>query len=223
MGKQRTRIDEILSTQSCYCYDDSDILVNKLSTQDYTTLENVERTLTTYNLSKLHLDPIKGNFDIEHYLAIHKFLFDYIYDFAGELRLENMCKDNTPFCRPEYIHKYLKYLLLEMGNKSKNIKSEEHLIEFLAYYYSEINMVHPFREGNGRTEREFFREYVLELNKKIKFGNYELDYSLLDELDRKQMILGSIISACNGELDILKSVFEKVLVNTKEIKETKKR
>jgi cell filamentation protein len=210
--KVNRRIAEVFTEQSKYCYEGTDILINKLGIEDEMTLENIERTMTTYNLSRLYLEPIEGNFDVDHYLKIHKFLFDYLYDFAGKIRVENMSKGNTPFCRPEYIYKYLRCLLQEMKKKIIYIETVEQLVEFLAYYYSEINIVHPFREGNGRTQREFFREYVHEMSKKLNFGNYELDYSLWDNQDHKQLILGSILSSHNGDLSILKSVLGKCLV-----------
>ena len=56
-----------------------------------------------------------------------------------------------------------------MKNKISTINSRSDLVNYLAYYYGELNMVHPFREGNGRTLRTYFLLLVHELNKYISF------------------------------------------------------
>ena len=214
MEANKDSLDRIIGTQSKCCYPGTNVLINKADIKDFKELENIDRLQTTYVLSKLYLEPIKGNFDIEHLKAIHKVLFNELYPFAGEFRFENISKDGIPFCRPEIIYMYLNNLLKEMKNQSTKITTEEELVHFLAYFYSEINLVHPFREGNGRTLREFLREYVLELNKSIRFGQYELDFSKLTEIDKKVHILGCIESARTGSLDYLEQFFSTCLVKS---------
>lgn len=211
--------ERMIDTQSKYCYPGTDVLINKAGIMDNETLERVDRLQTTYILSKLHLSIIKGSFDIGHYKAIHKTLFNELYDFAGEFRYENISKDGIPFCRPEFIYRQLNVLLEQMKKQSYKISSEEELLDFIAYFYSEINLVHPFREGNGRTLREFIREYVLEINKRINFGHYELDFSMLSENDKNMHILACEKSAINGDFKELKNFFKTCLVkeNQKQI------
>lgn len=216
MVKNNDSLEYMLEGSSRYCYEGSNILINKANIQNESELERVERLQTTYILSKLYLEPIKGNFDIEHLKNIHKVLFQDLYEFAGTFRTENISKGGTPFCPTRYIHSYLNDLLKKMKNQSYQIHSEEELIEFLAYFYSEINLVHPFRDGNGRTIREFFREYVLELNKKINFGHYELQFARLSETDYKIHLLGCIESAKTGNLEHLKQFFGSCLVKQKQ-------
>lgn len=205
-----------IDDKSNYCYEGTDILINKRDIKDADTLERVERIHTTYILSKLYLSPVKGRFDIEHYINIHKVLFQDLYSFAGEIRRENISKGGIPFCRPEFIYKYLKYLLEQMNEQSYKLKNEEELIEFLAFFYSEINVVHPFREGNGRSQREFFREFVLELNKRVDFGNYEIDFSVLKESDKKILISGCIEGATKGTTELLKKFFKACLIKNQQ-------
>lgn len=205
-------LDSLFDSQSKYCYESTDVLINKKNIKDQSTLEQVERIHTTYVLSKLYIKPVAGNFDINHYVQLHKTLFEDLYYFAGDFRCENISKGGIPFCRPEFIYQYLKSLLEQMKRKSLRLKSEEELINFLADFYSEINLVHPFREGNGRTQREFFREFILDLNKYINFGSFEIDYSRLNEVDKKTLILGCIESATKGTNDSLKEFFRACLV-----------
>jgi len=214
MEENKEMLERLIGNQSKYCYPETSVLINNADIRDFDELENVDRLQTTYVLSKLHLNPIKGNFDIEHLKLIHKTLFNELYPFAGEFRYEDISKDGITFCRPGIIYMYLNELLIKMQKESTKLSSEDELVQFLAYFYSEINMVHPFREGNGRTLREFFREYVLELNKRIGFGHFELDFSKLTETDKKVHILGCIESARTGDLEHLKQFFGTCLIKS---------
>lgn len=212
------RYQEALVEKSKYCYANTDVLINKQNIKDNETLAKIERIHVTYVLSNLYLKPIKGNFDIDHYLKIHKILFQDLYPFAGTIRKENISKGGIPFCRPEFIYDNLKSLLTKMNEDSYKLETEEELISFLASFYSEINVVHPFREGNGRCQREFFREFVLELNNRISFGTYELDFTQLSETDKKILILGSIESATKGTTENLKQFFQACLIKNQQKK-----
>ena len=105
-------------------------------------------------------------------MSIHKFLFEDIYPFAGLFRNENIAKDYFQFAEWEYIESELAKLLTELKNENflSNL-SKEKFAERLAYYWAELNVLHPFREGNGRTTREFLRQlsikngYILNLHK----------------------------------------------------------
>ena len=155
---------------SIYCYKDSDVLVNKFDIHDNKKLEEIERKIVLAKLYELRQNRQIGNFDIAHFVGIHKFLFEDIYPFAGLFRNENIAKGNFSFAEWEYIEDELKKLL-------ENLKEENYLqnldrdtfIKRLSYYMAELNVLHPFREGNGRTIREFIRQlaykngYILNL------------------------------------------------------------
>ena len=155
---------------SIYCYKDSDVLVNKFDIHDNKKLEEIERKIVLAKLYELRQNRQIGNFDIAHFVGIHKFLFEDIYPFAGLFRNENIAKGNFSFAEWEYIEDQLKKLL-------DQLKEENYLqsldrgtfIKRLSYYMAELNVLHPFREGNGRTIREFIRQlaykngYILNL------------------------------------------------------------
>ena len=143
-------------------------------------------------------------------MKIHKIVFGHLYPFAGQIRDENIMKGNTPFCRPEYIANYLRMTIDKMNDGVKKLKTKEDIVDFLAYYYSELNIIHPFREGNGRVLREYLRQVVgfISLNNSL---NYELDFSNIDEKDKENLTNGSIISAMTGELEYLKLFFDSTL------------
>ena len=209
------RIDEALSSQSKFCYEGTDVLINKLDIRDQKTLEAAERRITTLLLTIVQEQQIPDSntlFSVEYYLSIHKKVFDHIYPFAGKIRTENISKGNTPFCRPDYILTYMISTFKQMKEDSQKIQTREDVIDFLAYYYSELNIVHPFREGNGRILREYLRQVVKYLDKRLKEG-YELDYSKNTEENRVNLINGSIVSAITGKLDLLKNFFSNSLKN----------
>lgn len=212
MEKVNRALQDAFSLQSSYCYPDSNVLVNKIDCHDNDTLQQYEAAISTYCLTLLHTKAPIGNFDVNHYLAIHRFLFGEIYPFAGKFRMENISKSNlpyydsvTPFCRPEFIHMCLDENLKKLHAASKKWQSREEMIKDLAYYYSEINVIHPFREGNGRTQREFFRELVAAC--KLP---YCIDYSKVE--DKNLLIKGSIISALTGKCELIEAFFDSCIV-----------
>ena len=99
--------------------------------------------------------------------AIHKALFKDIYDFAGELRMVNLAKGNFRFAP-------LMYLEAALGNIDKMPQSTfDEIIE----KYVEMNIAHPFREGNGRSTR-------LWLDQMLKAGiGQVVDWSKVDKED----------------------------------------
>ena len=155
---------------SIYCYKDSDVLVNKFDIHDNKKLEEIERKIVLAKLYELRQNRQIENFDITHFVGIHKFLFEDIYPFAGLFRNENIAKGNFSFAEWEYIEDQLKKLLdqLKEENYLQNLDRDT-FIKRLSYYMAELNVLHPFREGNGRTIREFIRQlayrngYVLNL------------------------------------------------------------
>ena len=167
MGK-----DVYNSRKSMYCYEDSNTLINKLEIKDVKKLQEYEAKVTAVKLLSLRQKGITGNFDVEHFIDIHIYLFEDIYPFAGKFRRENIAKGEFRFAEWEFIDEELKRLLDKL-KKEEYLKGafKEVLAERLAYYTSELNVLHPFREGNGRTIREFIRQlalkngYVLNLKK----------------------------------------------------------
>ena len=184
---------------SIYCYKDSDVLVNKFDIHDNKKLEEIERKIVLAKLYELRQNRQIGNFDIAHFVGIHKFLFEDIYPFAGLLRNENIAKGNFSFAEWEYIEEQLKKLLDQL--KEENYLQEldrNTFIKRLSYYMAELNVLHPFREGNGRTIREFIRQlaykngYVLNLkNINPKDMLYACIRSVVDTTQ-----LENIISEC---------------------------
>ena len=157
---------------SIYCYKGSNVLINKLNIHDNKILKQAEEKIVATKLFILRQNTMIKNFDVNHFKGIHKFLFEDIYPFAGKFRTENIAKGFFSFAEWEFIEDELSNLLkkLNASNNLKNLKRDE-FVKAIAYYLSELNVLHPFREGNGRTIREFVRElcyvndYLFDLQK----------------------------------------------------------
>lgn len=175
---------------SKYCYPNSNILKNNLGIQNEKVLQTYEAKITAAKSLGLRQQGITGSFDKKHFLAIHEYLFEDIYPFAGKLREENIAKGNFRFAQWEYIEVELEKLLTNLKNENylANL-SKEQLAKRLAYYLSELNVLHPFREGNGRANREFIRQLALK-------NGYVLN---LKQVSSKQILEASVISIINNE------------------------
>ncbi len=144
-----------------YCYPDSDVLINKLDIRDGDKLQDFERRLTMLRLSELLEKPVIGQFNLEHLQRIHGYIFQDIYEWAGRIRTVDIAKGNM-FCNVKFIESQAEIIF---GNlKRENYLAgltEDVFVKRLAYYFAEINALHPFREGNGRSLREFIRSLAL--------------------------------------------------------------
>lgn len=89
---------------------------------------------------------ITGNFDVAHFVGIHKFLFEDIYPFAGLFRSENIAKGYFQFAQWEYIDSELARLLTQLRNEKLDNLSQEDFAKRLAYYWSELNVLHPLEK-----------------------------------------------------------------------------
>lgn len=167
-----------------YCYPHSNVLINKLGIEDEEKLRIAEREITSLRIANAKISVIKGDFDLVHLQRIHKNIFGDIYEWAGEIRLVNVAKGNM-FCNYEFI-------IPNADSLFKKLKKENYLKDTpkgkiplrLAHYLSEINALHPFREGNGRAQRLFI-EYLAEN------AGYRVDFSQVTD---KQMIEASSAS-----------------------------
>jgi len=194
-----SKYDVYTTTQSIYCYPDSNVLKNKLNIRDNKLLKTAEEEITLIKQMELLKNPIKGNFSKAHLMNIHKFIFEDIYPFAGKIRREQISKADTMFYPPNLIDRELDKVFAKI--KEKNMireTDEEKVFDNLAYVMAELNIIHPFREGNGRTIREFIRLMAKRMGYDLNWGNVDkeelLEASILSVDDYKVLI--KILEAC---------------------------
>lgn len=181
--------------QDPYCYPNSRTLKNKLNIHDFDRLWEAERRLSKYREVELLNSGINGRFNFEHLKRIHEYLFQDIYDWAGEVRTVDIAKGNL-FCRCFAIESEAERIFTELKQEKylQNLKAGD-FAKRLAYYLAEINALHPFREGNGRTQRELIRQlayqngYFLsyagiksEEMMEVSKASFKLDYEPLEKM-----------------------------------------
>lgn len=191
-----------------YFFENEKVLKNKLNIHDPIELKKIEYEVVAKRNVLLCLSDEYRIFDINHLKYIHKFLFEDIYPFAGEFRNVNIGKDEkASFVDYNDIEINLNNILSDLDNKLINKSTSKFFYaEGLANIYKLLLDVHPFREGNGRTIREFLREYVKQNNDKNNEYYYELDFNLSKE--EKELLDKATKSDINGYLVI---IFNKML------------
>ena len=156
-----------------------------------------------------------GHFDAEHLKAIHRHLFQDVYEWAGHTRDEKVAlADDTvateplmrkvngdPFMAGPLIPDALERIAgtLRHSNYLRDL-SREHFAEQAADIMVEINGAHPFREGNGRTQRVFIRELAKE-------AGHELDFSVVT---RERMVQASIAANERGDGAMMRRMFNEI-------------
>lgn len=153
------------------------VLRNKFNIQDDSELKIAEYKITTKSFIDMYNRPIVKDFSIKSYKKIHKKLFSEIYDWAGEFREVNIVKGGTTFCDTSMLDSYGQSIFddLEKKNFFQNLEQKD-LIDMCASFLSDINAWHPFREGNGRTQK-------LVLNYIANINGYEFQYDKISKIE----------------------------------------
>jgi cell filamentation protein len=150
------------------------VLRNKLGLTTNVALEHAEGDLVFAALVELLEDPPPGTGDLAEWQAIHRYLFEDLYDWAGQTRKGDFRKpeQNEPFLPWQHIAGGAEYAARELhADDDLRGMDRGRFIERLAYHYDAFNYVHPFREGNGRTQRVFW-------NRVARDAGWELDWRL---------------------------------------------
>ncbi len=160
-----------------YVYEGTSVLKNNFNIRDEYKLNQLERMITEKRTRELSNKITTKKFNFEYLKSIHKYIFQDIYEWAGEIRHLDIAKGNSLFCKATNIESYASDIFknLEKQNYLKNIKNKEVFCQKLAEIVLDINALHPFREGNGRTQREFIRSLAKESGYELSFLNISKD------------------------------------------------
>ena len=165
----------IQSTQDG-CYPGTTVLINKLGLREQAALDHAERIIVTLHAAEIEARGCEEAFTFSFYRSLHKALFEDLYDWAGELRRVNLSKKGTFFYPADKLREYgeAKFHYLSEKQEFRGLSKQEFTAE-IADFYSELNMLHPFREGNGRTQRLFFTLLIRRCGYQIDFADCDLD------------------------------------------------
>ncbi len=183
-----------------YTYPDSDVLKNKADLHTQSALDAFEADATAIRLLELAEHPIAGKFDLPHLQAIHRHLFQDVYDWAGQLRTVDISKGGSRFGNCGMIESYLGQQLGKIAQENFLLTlAPESVIRRLAYYMGEINAAHPFREGNGRVQRAFCAQLAEQ-------AGYFIDFA---EVGRDEMY-AAMIASFHSDNSPLESLLDRI-------------
>jgi cell filamentation protein len=136
-------------------------------------LADAEREITHAALILLRESPVRPTYDLPHLREIHQRIFGDIYEWAVRIRPVVIAK-GSPFCLPQYIESSSAdiFRALRGENVLRGLERGP-FIDRLTFYLGEVNAVHPFLEGNGRTQRAFFEQLTRD-------AGFALDWQHLD-------------------------------------------
>jgi cell filamentation protein len=157
-----------VSEEDPYLYSGTSVLRNSFDIRDAAYLEYVEREIV---LQRAREGIPTGNFDLAHLCAIHRHLFQDIYDWAGQVRTLEIAKGGSQFQFRRFIetgmidiHRRLVHADFLKGLNAKDFAAAAGQI------MGDVNYVHPFREGNGRTQLYYLQQLALQAGHPIDLG-----------------------------------------------------
>ncbi len=142
------------ATDDPYTYENSTVLINKLNLREQAKLDDFEAEITNARAG----EPLpSGSLNFAHFCAIHHHLFQDLFDWAGIPRTVRISKRGNAFCFPEYINSQASQLFadLKAARYFEGLPAKD-FAERAAHFLAELNAIHVFREGNGRTQLTFF-------------------------------------------------------------------
>ena len=200
MGRKSYESYDYIDPDYLYTYRDSSVLINKFNEKNAIKARELEYQLVASQSLKLFLHPIEVH-SVSDILKIHRYLFGDIYSWAGYYRKVNISKSGDAFMPIQSFdmaEKYLNRLLFEFHDRAN---SKQDIIKSLADILDNLNYFHPFREGNGRTQREVIRSLALS-------KGYECDISIgTDDVIYHLYMDGTVY----GDKDKLEELFNLIL------------
>jgi cell filamentation protein len=176
-----------------YCWPGTSCLRNRLGLRDPAELAVVEGRIVGLRDAQLAREPLPGEYHLEHLKAFHRALFRDVYDWAGETRTVDIHRPDSTFCHWRYVDEEVSRVLYELTRDDLTGHQRRGFVQRFAYYYGELNARHPFREGNGRTQRAFLRQLAAA-------AGWHVDWS---GVSREQNVAASADSLRTGRSDQL--------------------
>lgn len=163
-----------------YLYEDYPVLRNKLNIYNQDLLDEAEADYVVYRLKDITLHPLPGKYDYTHLMLMHQFIFQDLYDWAGNPRIIQIYKEedvlggqSIEYSEPVDIANDIRNVLYDMTTKDWDAMS----IDTKAYEFcdslAKLWKIHPFREGNTRTTITFCCQYMDEIGHPVNRKLFE--------------------------------------------------
>ena len=169
-----------MSSTDPYCYPGSTVLINRLGIKEADRLDYAEREIVAQRAAQ---GVPAGGFDLNHLRAIHRHLFQDVYAWAGEIRTVEIAKGRQQFQFLRYIETGMAdvYRRLSDANFLKGLDKQSFAND-AGQIIGDVNYVHPFREGNGRTQVIYLKQLAAQ-------AGYDLE---IRKIDARRWIAASI-------------------------------
>ena len=190
-----------LNPSSDNCYKGTTCLVNKLGIRDEKRLSEVEAQITFAKAVMLEETPIDDDFGFEHFKKIHEFLLCDLYEWAGQVRTIDISKKRTKFLDAASIESIGTRCFAKVKDGYFENLSFDEFVKRIAEFYNDVNYIHPFREGNGRTQRIYFTQLIRHYGYDINFADVDTDELMI-----------ATIQASSGVMDFLIEFFENSII-----------
>lgn len=192
-----------------YVYPGTNVLRNKFNCRDEAAFLKMERFSTMTNAGLLRQRGVTGDFSPDHVRSIHRELFGDIYDWAGEFRTILIWKGGTEFAASEDILKKLLSLRDQISGAGffQNLNAEK-TADGLAGTLASVNLIHPFREGNGRTQRIFLEQLALN-------AGWDLNLSEISENDMRN----ASMAASRGNVNLMRYLMKSSMTEIPDLRE----
>lgn len=189
-----------------YLYPGTDVLRNIPGIRDAAALTAFETLNSGARIYELTLQPISGNFDTGHLKAIHKYIFQDVYTWAGQFRTTVLGRAQfvggpvTYFMPPHLLEDEAQRIFdgLYRANRFRDWARPE-FASSAGHLLVELNNLHPFREGNGRTQRTFVEALARQAGHNVHF----------DVVSQERMIRASVLST-SGDRSMMIRLFEEI-------------
>lgn len=182
-----------------YLYPGLNVMRNRLGIRQAERLAQAAYELTALRAATLPLGPSARG--LPHLCAIHRHLYQDVFDWAGEIREIDIYQGDTRFCHFAYIEKEGNALMQDLEDEAYLVGlNPAEFVARLSHYYCEINVLHPFRIGNGIAQRIFFEQLAIH-------AGYQLNWRDIDPEAWAQ----ANQSGAMGDLSALQTIFGKVV------------
>lgn len=149
------------------------VLRNKLGITDPAELADVESNAAALRVLELEQNPIPGRFDFAHLQKIHEHLLQDVYDWAGDLRSTDTTAMGIPHCRAAFLPQEVDRVFADIAKNPLSTTDRGAAVDTAASHWQELTLLHPFRDGNSRSQRVF-------IDNMLDDAGWQIDWTHVD-------------------------------------------
>lgn len=198
--------DYDLENQDYRDYLPNEVLKNNLGINETALLNTAERDYSSLRFGELLSSEEKPQFNVDYYLSVHQHIFQDVYPWAGKTRVMDTAKGDSLFVPHQFIVRDLHKVLIELEQNLKGSNSINDFGESLGKFLGSVNNIHPFAEGNGRTQRLYISKVANEFDFQVnweKISNEAMkEASIKAHENDFQSVIKLITRSLEADLDI---------------------